>query len=630
MSVTRALTPCSLSLLLVAALGCAGSSQPRVKVSYSDIPKEQGAAPAPAVPAAPVETAAIPAATAADGAPVSPREAMEKALAWATEGLRFYEAGKWEDARKSLNDARIMLLEADMPKFWQDQGLAVLKSGLPEELRRYDPEAIIRELSRTDRLTASERVERAAIEREVRRILHSFGDTTPDEKYLNILVYETERYIDFFRGKNRTFFERSYMRKHKYWPVVREVFTARNLPVELGYIAFIESGFNPRAVSHANAIGLWQFIPDTGRRYGLTAREDFHDVRRSTEAAAGYLIDLLSIFGSPSFLLATASYNAGEGRIMGCLRQIDNPFQQRSFWEIRPCLALETQEYVPKIMAAAVLSADPKRFGFNLLDEEEMRRHYEIVTVGPVTSLARLAEMAGISLSDLRAANNEIDAYAATTPGRNFPLYVPRGTGQQLAAALAASPPPEVLPPSEPLVFAKAKAEKKPDSSKTSNRLSGKVYVVRGGDTLSSIARKHDLDVDTVADWNRLRRPYSLRVGQRLIIPSQKGASSSSEITYTVQPGNTLGSIAEIFKVSEKDIKEWNDLGGNSVKPGKKLTIRPGKDFESRTHTVRGGDTLSSIARRFGVSVDHLRTVNGLDEDDILQPGQELRVYVPA
>src|SRR6185436_14431452 len=290
----KALSLWGLGLLLTITAGCSGAPSPRVpspqvKITYSEIAPPQ-AAPAPAPAAAP--DGSLPAL----GAPISTREAMEKALAWAAEGLRSYERADYEAAHKSLTDARILLLEADLPVFLEEQGLAALRSGLPEDLRRYDVEAIARELERTDQPNTAERAERAFIDREVRRILWQFGDTSPEEQYLKVLIDETQNYIGFFRGRYREFFERAFLRKHKYGPTIQDVFTARKLPPDLGYIAFIESGFSPRAVSRANAFGVWQFIPETGRRYGLENPDDFRDVRKSTEAAAGYLLDLISIF----------------------------------------------------------------------------------------------------------------------------------------------------------------------------------------------------------------------------------------------------------------------------------------------------------------------------------------------
>ncbi|MES1245901.1 MAG: LysM peptidoglycan-binding domain-containing protein [Acidobacteriota bacterium] len=626
----RAYGTCTLALLLAAALGCAGKPQPKppqVRITYSDIQPDPAVAaqtPPPGTTSAPAAEPASDSAkseSAALGAPISTREAMDKAVSWTVEGLAFYERGEWDAASKSFNDARLILLEADLPDFWKQQGLGAVQSGLPESLRHYDLEAIAKEVERKDRPDAAELAERAAIEREVRRILRQFGDKSPDERYLNVLVHETQRYVQFYRGKYREFFERSFLRKHKYWPTIQEVLAARKLPGELGYIAFVESGFNPKAQSRANALGLWQFIPETGKRYGLLQREDFFDVRKATEAAAGYLLDLLNIFGSPSFLLATASYNAGEGRIMGCLRQLDT-LERRNFWEIRSCLAVETQEYVPKIMGAAVISSDPVRFGFNLPTEEEMRKRYDVAVVPQVMPLARIAEMAGVDVVDLRLANNELDPSSSYTPGRNFPLYLPLGAGAQFATALAAmpTPAPEVVLASSSVP--ELVREEKPRRSSPSRS-----YTVRAGDTLSSIARRYDLDVTTLAKSNDLRSPYTLSVGQRLMIPADKNAT---RVVYTVKAGNSLSDIAEIFSVRDDDIMDWNSLRSRKVKAGQKLHIFPGRDYELRTYKVRRGDSLAAIARRLGVTLDHILTANGLTLKKILRPGQRLVAYVPG
>lgn len=631
MMMQRAYGTCTLALLLAASLGCAGKPQPKpqVKITYSDTTPQPPVAAAPAVQTPPpnaTPSAVEPAATsgktesAALGAPLSTREAMEKAVSWAVEGLTFYEHGQWDSAGKNFNDARLILLEADLPDFWKQQGLAAVQSGLPENFRHYDLEAVAKEVERKDRPDAAELAELASIEREVRRIFRQFGEASPDERYLNALVYETQRYIQFYRGKYREFFERSFLRKHKYWPTIQEVLAARKLPGELGYIAFVESGFNPKAVSHANAIGLWQFIPETGKRYGLVSREDFHDVRKSTEAAAGYLIDLLNIFGTPSFPLATASYNAGEGKIMSCLRKLDT-LERRNFWEIRSCLAIETQEYVPKILGAAVISSDPARYGFNLPGEEEMRQRYDVAVVPQVMPLARVAEMAGVDIVDLRLANNELDPSSSFTPGRNFPLYLPAGAGARFQTALASMPqvPETEVVLASSTVPESVRVERRPAPSRT--------HVVKGGDTLSSISRQYDVDVNTLAKANGIRSLHTLSVGQRLTIPSDRNAT---QVVYTVKAGNSLSDIAEIFSVDDDDIVDWNDLRSRKVKAGQKLHIFPGRDYELRTYKVRRGDNLAAIARRLGVTLDHILTANGLTSKKVLRPGQRLVAYVPG
>jgi membrane-bound lytic murein transglycosylase D len=622
----KALALWAAGLLPIILSGCSGAPSPKVKITYTDIKPEAPAAVTP--PAAPEPEAARADGTLPTlGAPISTKEAMERALAWAGEGLRAYERSDYDAARKSLTDARIILLEADLPVFLENQGLGALRAGLPEELQRYDIEAIGRELEKTDKLTTAEQVERAFVDREVRRILWQFGDTSPDPKEMAFLIDETYNYIGFFRGRYREFFERAFLRKPKYWPIIQEVFTAKKIPPDLGYVALVESGFSPRAVSHADAYGVWQFIPETGQRYGLMNGDDLRDVRKSTTAAADYLLDLISIFGSRSFLLATAAYNAGEGKIIKCLRQIDDPFQKRSFWQIRGCLALETQEYVPRIMAAAVIGADPKRFGFNLPSDEEMRQRYDVVVVPQVTSLARLAELAGVGLYDLRVPNTDLDSAAVMTPGRNFPLYVPVGTSTQIAAALLAAPVVPTVATPTPVEM----ADREPVSRPTT-----RTHVVRRGETLFRIADKYNLDLKTLASRNGLRKPYTLSVGQRLQIPGGGGTSTSSStsstgsstrLVYTVRAGNSLDDVAAIFGVTEGDIKAWNDLKSTRLKSGQKLTIHPPTATAKHTYKVRSGDTLSEIATRLRVTVESLMIANGL-RSSALRVGQQLVAYV--
>lgn len=617
----------SLVLFLVACVGCASKPQPKVKIRYTDAAPAAAAATQTPPPPAPAVPAKADGDLPAMGAPISTREAMDKAVSWVVEGLTFYEHGELDSARKSFSDARLILLEADLPDFWKEQGLAAIQTGLPENLRHHDLEAVARELERKDRPDAAELAERAVIETEVRRILRQFGDVNPQQQQVNVLVYEVQRYVQFYRGKYREFFERSYLRKHKYWPTIQEVLKANKLPGELGYIAFVESGFQPKAVSRADAHGLWQFIPETGKRYGLLQREDFYDVRKSTQAAAGYLMDLLNIFGSPSFLLATASYNAGEGKIMRCLRDLDS-VENRSFWAIRHCLALETQEYVPKIMAAAVISSDPKRFGFYLPTEEEMRKRYEIAIVPQVMTLARISELSGVDVVDLRLANNDLDPNLSTTPGRNFPLYLPVGAGTRFQTALAAQPVQQEVQIASTTIPELSPEPAREKRSERSTWSEGRTYVVKGGDTLSSIARRNELDVKELAKLNKIASPYTLNIGQRLVLPPGKG--ESEPVVYTVQDGNSIEDIATMFAVNDRDIMSWNELRSSKLKEGQTLHIYPSSGFETRTYKVRRGDSLAAIARRFGVTLDALLTANGLSTKKVLRPGQKLVVYVRA
>lgn len=608
--------------------------------------------------------------------PPSIRDALESALEWTAAGLRLYEQGRYAEARDSLNDARIALLEADLPEAIQERGPAALAGALPEELRGHDVAAVVAELDAMG--DGDDLPQRAYVEREARRILRRFGAADPEEGYLAVFVDQVEQYVRYYQGHQREFFERAFERKHKYWPTIQTIFAERGIPEDLGYVAFVESGMNPHARSHAGARGLWQFIPSTGKIYHLRHVDDFYDVVKATEAASEYLLDLIGIFGSRSFLLATAAYNVGERRIERCLRDLDDPFGSRSFWEIRGCLPPETREYVPRILAAAVVASDPARFGFDLAGEEEMKERYDVVTIPVPTRLSYLAERSGTSVAELRTANTDLATNATSTPVRNFPLYVPRGGGELLARTFQAAPgplevrreraPPPPRPSVDPLTRGDALAgepfdyeARRGDTLEEIARGFGvtvedlkdwnpflrqrvlyrgdrlrvfpasggaerRLYRVRSGDTLSAIAESHGLSYRDLARWNSLRSPYRLKVGQELVL--HVGEQASGELIYRVRQGNTLGQVAEIFSVRYRDVMRWNGLVSSRVRAGQELVIHPPRPMRRETYTVRRGDTVARIARRFGVPVAHVLTANGLRARTVIRPGQRLVVYV--
>ncbi len=199
-------------------------------------------------------------------------------------------------------------------------------------------------------------------------ILSRFGET---EYHLPPKMVERVKYhIEQFSGPLRPTARRFFRGKEHYFPMIERIFSDKKLPVELAYISMLESGFNPKAVSHAGAVGLWQFMPATAKKFGLTINgitDERTDPEKATYAAAAYLKQLISIFGSrSSIMLSIAAYNAGEGRIIGALRKIDDPMRNRDFWYIYRLgiLAEETNEYIPKILALMILDQNREHFGF--------------------------------------------------------------------------------------------------------------------------------------------------------------------------------------------------------------------------------------------------------------------------
>jgi|GEM_PF-584056 hypothetical protein len=209
------------------------------------------------------------------------------------------------------------------------------------------------------------------MEKTIDEVLMRFGET--DYHIPREMVDRVKYHIGVYSGPLHSTIAKYILRKEKYFPMLRKVFRATNLPEDLAYVSMLESGFNTRALSHCGARGLWQFMPETGRRYGLrveTLVDDRLDPEKATYAAAKYFKELIGIFGGKSSLmLAMAAYNAGEGRVVGALRKIDNPMRNRDFWYIYRMgyLAEETNEYIPRVISLLIISEHLDKYGFGYM-----------------------------------------------------------------------------------------------------------------------------------------------------------------------------------------------------------------------------------------------------------------------
>lgn len=206
------------------------------------------------------------------------------------------------------------------------------------------------------------------VERDIDQVLMRFGES--DYHIPREMIARVKHHIGVYSGDLHDMIGRYLKRKQKYFTMIQRTFRAKNLPVDLAYVSMLESGFNPNALSHAGARGMWQFMPATGRRYGMaveSARDERTDPVKATVAAASYFKELIGIFGGKSsVMLCMAAYNAGEGRIMNALRKIEDPMRNRDFWYIYRMgyLAEETNEYIPRVIALIIISENPERFGF--------------------------------------------------------------------------------------------------------------------------------------------------------------------------------------------------------------------------------------------------------------------------
>lgn len=364
-----------------------------------------------------------------------------------------------------------------------------------------------------------------------------------------------KQWIDYFTVKDRERFARFLERGEKYRPMITEVLRDEELPEDLYYLAMIESGFATAATSHASAVGVWQFISATGRRYGLRVDsfvDERRDPMRATAAATLYLKDLHNVF--QSWYLAMAAYNAGESRIMNAIMV----GKSRNFWDLvkKKVLPSETMNYIPKFLAAVIIGHDPERYGFAPLKKEP---HPELVLV-KIPSPVRLSDVAritGISDEHLRRFNPNL--YRGITPANSerYGIWVPRGQEKLLAEHRER--------------LAKATFTPAPAVSKPS-----RFHKVRKGETVASISRKYAIPADSIRKLNNLRSNH-LAVGRRLRLPSaaltESNRNSSAPQSYRVRHGDNLHTISRKFNISINELKEANKLKRNTIYVGQVLRI---------------------------------------------------------
>jgi membrane-bound lytic murein transglycosylase D len=405
----------------------------------------------------------------------------------------------------------------------------------------------------------------------------------------------------------------------------------------LFYIALIESGFSNSATSNAGAAGPWQFMPATARRFGLRV-DNWVDERRdpikATHAAAQYLQFLYGEFGS--WYLAAAGYNAGENKIRKAL----TIYNVSDFWSIsqsdQDYLAEETKQYVPRMIAAAIIAKEPAAYGFTEVQYEEPYA-FEEMSIHPATSLAAIAKAADINPALLLDLNPELKR-AASPPGAMYNLKIPSGSYAAMTQAYAG------LTPQERMVKLPVEAT------------AGSAYKVVSGDTLGAIARRHRCTLAQLLAVNpKLNRGNTLRIGQLINIPGKASPASARNSSpaaghtatgYTVRSGDTLGGIALSHHCTTAQIYALNPglsnkpairagqilqlPGGGgqttvSVKPGKPALT--GSNTRTAVHVVQAGETINSLARTYNIAADDLIRQLGRQT---LYAGEKLSLQAPV
>ncbi len=396
------------------------------------------------------------------------------------------------------------------------------------------------------------------------------------------LTNPIDKFINYFTNRGRKRMELYLARSGKYRDMMRGILAKYGLPEDLIYLALIESGFSPKAYSHAKAAGPWQFIAGTGRRYGLRIdwwADERRDAEKSTHAAASYLKDLYGMFDS--WPLAAAAYNAGEGKIIRAV----NRYKSDDFAELirYGYLKQETKDYVPKMLAALTIAKEPEKYGFSDIVYEEPL-NLESVTVPGGTDLVETARILEIPYEDIREWNPELRRFC-TPPNRDE--YVLR-----LSAEAA------------------ARAVERMDEIRTRAKVTFLQHNVRKRETLEGLAAKYDTTPAILRELNGLRQDSLSRVS-RLVIPVT-GLSGEEAV-----PGKEIApdQILAAHQRAEESRRRSRTAAASSGKVSAKESVR-----------VRKGETLTSIAKEHGVSAAELARANGLSVKAKVKAGTRLVV----
>jgi membrane-bound lytic murein transglycosylase D len=345
--------------------------------------------------------------------------------------------------------------------------------------------------------------------------------------------------IDFwirrFTTDKRGDFTRFLQRSGRYVPMISEKLAERGMPQDLIYLAMIESGFNPSAYSHAHASGLWQFIAETGQRYGLTVNQvvdERNDPIKSTDAALDYLTYLHNRFGS--WYLAAAGYNTGENRVGRIMREVTGSERgtEEDFYRIWDRLPRETRDYVPLMIAAARISKEPAKYGFEDVKLEAPLAFDEVVA-DPGSSLEAIAKAAGVELREVRRLNPHLRA-GRTPTNRSLAVRIPEGSQaafaahwprvreeQRVLAQRAAARQPAARQSAARQSAARQPAARQPAARQPARRAAAtRTHQVRNGENLTTIARRHGTTVTALRSANNLRNDR-IRAGQTLRVPAR-------------------------------------------------------------------------------------------------------------
>ena len=438
-----------------------------------------------------------------------------------------------------------------------------------------------------------------------------------------------DRELDWYVA-NADYLNRVLTRSERYLHHIVDALERNGMPLDLALLPIVESAYDPFAYSRGRAAGLWQIIPGTGRELGL--KQDWwydgrRDVLESTDAALRYLRQLEQQFEG-DWLLAVAGYNAGGGGVLRALRRAAAEGRPTDFWGVRPYLREETRTYVPRLMALARLVAEPARYGV-ALPAIANEPYFQVIETGGQVDMALAARIAGMSTDELYLLNPGVNHWA-TDPDGPHRLLVPFDRAEDFEAALASG-----------------------------DSLAGVRWIrhmVSAGETLGHLAIEYRTTPDVLRQANGIAGDL-IRAGQGLMVPQPTGASDGYGLlaaalaegadypasgerlqTYVVQSGDSLWSVARRYGVTVADLALWNSMSPQDILGiGRELVVwsdspvfvpTANQRIRRVTYTVRQGDSLYRISTRFRVSVAELLQWNNLSPERYLQPGQQLILFV--
>lgn len=414
-------------------------------------------------------------------------------------------------------------------------------------------------------------------------------------------------------GPERQFFIQSLERSERYRPFIVSELKKAGLPEELSWLPLIESGFKIRALSSARALGLWQFIPSTGYKFGLS-RDYYIDERldpeKSTKAAITYLKELHNLFGD--WTTALASYNCGESRVLGIIRKQSINYLD-NFWDLYQNLPRETSRYVPRFLATLHIVNNLEKYNIKM-NHPLQPFDYQVCEITKQVRLNDIAKEIGVNVTVLKDLNPELRY--ALLPAETYKLKIPEDKVQLFLSKIdeiktSYSPPPMYV-----------------------------FHRVRRGETLSGIANKYKTSVRAISVTNNIGKTHRIIAGNVLKIPTRGGGvdiavaatdpiGQEQPLTYIVQRGDNLWNIAGKFSTTTKTIMAANKLSDTNLSIGQTLNIASGKHFmlakeATSIYKVQSGDSLFSIAKKHRTSLNRLLDLNHLNKRSKIFPGQNL------